>query len=225
MKVQNLNPRNSLKLMEKVMNQRKMKRDVVTGGGQNLNVNSRGIAGICCYYYVQDFTLNLNTFCRFQVEKNRGKSRVLVFSPSSNLENGRGGRGRDFARGRGRVARPAYEEREENFAYSRKNFRGKGFDKGSESFDSYSTEDGRIGKQLRLLSRETDEDVIIKICRQLQESFLIQENLRYIRYNLLPTANSLMETLKLVNSTQARFEIALTLSRLGYVSDHDFHRY
>jgi len=157
-------------------------------------------------------------------EKNRGKSRVLVFSPSSGLENGRGTRGRDYARGRGRLARPTYEDREENFGYSRKNFRRKGYEKGSENFDNYTAEDGRIGKQLRLLSRETDEDVIIKICRQLQESFLIQENLRYIRYNLIPTANGLMDAQKLVNSFQARFEIALTLSRLGYVSDHDFHR-
>ena len=149
---------------------------------------------------------------------------MLVFSPSSNLENGRGGRGRDFARGRGRIARPTYEDREENISFSRKNLRYKGYDKGSETFDTYPTEDGRIGKQLRLLSRETDEDIIIKICRQLQESFLVQENLRYIRYNLIPTANSLLDAQKLVNSFQARFEIALTLSRLGYVSDHDFHR-
>ena len=104
------------------------------------------------------------------VEKGRGRSRVLVFSPTSNPENSRG-RGRDFIRGRGRNLRSTFnEERDEGFGFSRKNVRGKVYDgKSNESSgDGYSSEDGRIGKQLRLLARETDEDVIIKICQQLQ---------------------------------------------------------
>lgn len=57
-----------------------------------------------------------------------------------------------------------------------------------------------------------------------QEAFLLQDNLRYIRYNLIPIANSLVETYKLANSAQARQAISLAISRLGYVSDHDFNR-
>ena len=88
----------------------------------------------------------------------------MIFSPSPNHENGRG-RGREHVRGRGRGARSS-EDHEDGANYSRKNFRSsKGYDKGNESADS---EDGRIGRQLRLLSRETDEDVICKICQQLQ---------------------------------------------------------
>lgn len=34
-------------------------------------------------------------------------------------------------------------------------------------------EDGRIGRQLRLLSRELDEDNVLKICQQLQVSSFI----------------------------------------------------
>jgi len=41
------------------------------------------------------------------------------------------------------------------------------YEKGVEQ-ENGAPEDGRIGRQLRLLSRETDEDVITKICQQLQ---------------------------------------------------------
>ena len=51
------------------------------------------------------------------------------------------------------------------------------------------------------------------------------ENLRYIRYNLLTIGNSLMEAFKLATSAQTRSAVALTLARLGYVSDHEFHRW
>ena len=54
---------------------------------------------------------------------------------------------------------------------------------------------------------------------------MLQDNLRYVRYNLITIGNSLIEALKMVTSFQTRREIALTLSRLGFVSDHDFHRY
>lgn len=65
--------------------------------------------------------------------------------------------------------RPATsEDYEDGASYSRKNFRSKTYDKTNESAENLSSEDGRIGRQLRLLSRETDEDVICKICQQLQ---------------------------------------------------------
>lgn len=99
-------------------------------------------------------------------EKNQGRGKILIFS-SSSAENGRG-RGKDFARGRGRGGRvAASEDRDEATGY-RKTFRSKGYDKDYSS-DNLN-EEGRIGRQLRLLSRETDEDVICKICQQLQVS-------------------------------------------------------
>lgn len=60
------------------------------------------------------------------------------------------------------------EDREDGASYSsRKNFRSKVYEKGGDQ-ENFAPEDGKIGRQLRLLSRETDEDVIIKICQQLQ---------------------------------------------------------
>ncbi|EFX69271.1 hypothetical protein DAPPUDRAFT_228726, partial [Daphnia pulex] len=159
-------------------------------------------------------------------DKTQGRGKVLIFSPSPNHENGRG-RGRDYVRSRGRGSRAsASEDHEDGSNYSRKtNFRGKAYDKMNDSNENFSSEDGRIGRQLRLLSRETDEEVIIKICQQLQEAFLLQDNLRYIRYNLIPIGNSLIETYKLINSTQARQTVSLAISRLGFVSDHDFNSF
>lgn len=51
----------------------------------------------------------------------------------------------------------------------------------------------------------------------------MQENVRYVRYNLLSIGNGLMDVYKVVTSIQARREVSTTLARLGYVSDHDFH--
>ena len=121
-------------------------------------------------------------------------------------------------------------------------------DKGGNDADRDGHEaDGRIGRQLRLLSREIDEDNIVKICQQiqvmehfafrkrqnsignlfcanLQESLVVHDNMRYIRYNLITIGNSLIETFKLATSWQTRAVVALTLARLGYVSDLDFNR-
>ncbi|KAK4015632.1 hypothetical protein OUZ56_030607 [Daphnia magna] len=158
-------------------------------------------------------------------DKTQGRGKVLIFSPSPNHENGRG-RGRDYIRTRGRGSRGTLSEDHEDGAnYSRKNFRSKAYDKSTDLAENFSSEDGRIGRQLRLLSRETDEEVICKICQQLQEAFLLQDNLRYIRYNLIPIANSLIETYKVANSAQARQAISLAISKLGYVSDHDFNSF
>lgn len=70
------------------------------------------------------------------------------------------------------------EDYEDGASYSRKNFRSKTYEKANDPSENFSSEDGRIGRQLRLLSRETDEDVICKICQQLQAClkpvFLIQ---------------------------------------------------
>lgn len=100
-------------------------------------------------------------------DKNQGRGKVLIFSPSPNHENGRG-RGRDYVRTRGRGSRGTLSDDHEDGAnYSRKNFRSKTYDKASDSSENFSSEDGRIGRQLRLLSRETDEEVIGKICQQL----------------------------------------------------------
>ena len=85
----------------------------------------------------------------------------MIFSPS--VENGRG-RGRGRGRG-GRAAPP--DERDELSSY-KKTFRPKGYDKGGDFSSDNFSEDGRIGRLLRLLSRETDEDVICKIGQQLQ---------------------------------------------------------
>lgn len=176
-------------------------------------------------------------------EKFQTRGKVLIFSSSSNLENGRG-RGKDNSRSRGRGGLRISEDQDDGASYSRKNYRAKVYDKMNESADS--SEDGRIGRQLRLLSRETDEDVIIKICQQLQvfrhssiiffllllkilfelqEAFLLQDNLRYIRYNLIGIGNSLLDTYKLVSSQQGRQSISMAISRLGFVSDHDFNRF
>jgi hypothetical protein len=108
-------------------------------------------------------------------DKTQGRGKVLIFSPSPNHENGRG-RGRDYVRTRGRGARTsASEDHEDGVNYSRKtNFRGKAYDKVNDSTENFSSEDGRIGRQLRLLSRETDEEVIIKICQQLQVIYILK---------------------------------------------------
>lgn len=90
----------------------------------------------------------------------------MIFS-STLVENGRG-RGRDFVRGRGRGGRAAPSEDRDDATGYRKTFRSKVYEKGNDYGSENFNEDGRIGRQLRLLSRETDEDVICKICTQLQ---------------------------------------------------------
>ena len=58
--------------------------------------------------------------------------------------------------------------------FYRKNSRGKIYEKSSESADNHAgQEEGRIGRQLRLLSREINEDNIVKICHQLQVTVLV----------------------------------------------------
>lgn len=53
---------------------------------------------------------------------------------------------------------------------------------------------------------------------------MLSDNFRYIRYNLMSIANSLLDTLRSITSAQARQTVAQTIARLGYVSDHDFER-
>ena len=97
----------------------------------------------------------------------------MIFSSSSHQDNGRG-RGRDGPfRGRGRNNGPrstVSEDREDGASFSsRKNIRMKTQEKGAgDGMDTFPSEEGRIGRQLRLLMRETDEEVIAKICQQLQ---------------------------------------------------------
>lgn len=54
---------------------------------------------------------------------------------------------------------------------------------------------------------------------------MVHDNVRYVRYNLMSIGNSLMDIYKVVTSSQARREVSITLSRLGFVSDHDFHSF
>ena len=102
------------------------------------------------------------------------KPKYLVFSPSSGQEHGRG-RGREFLRGRGRSSRSSHDDRDELPSYPAKKYnQAKGNEK-STDLDGCGVEDGRIGRQLRLLARETDEDSLLKICQQLQvEIYFIQ---------------------------------------------------
>ena len=51
----------------------------------------------------------------------------------------------------------------------------------------------------------------------------MQDNVRYVRYNLLSIGSGLMDVYKVATSTQARREVSMAIARLGYVSDHDFH--
>ena len=85
---------------------------------------------------------------------------MLIFSSSWNLENGWGRAKKRGLQGRNR-------DKKDGANYSRnKNYRTKTYC--TKVNESTNSEDGRIMRKLRLLSRKTDEDVITEICQQLQ---------------------------------------------------------
>ena len=110
-------------------------------------------------------------------ERGQGKGKFLIFSPSGSHENARG-RGSRGNRGRGNRSlhsSSVNDDRDgDSNLFYRKNSRGKIYEKSSESADNHAgQEEGRIGRQLRLLSREINEDNIVKICHQLQVTVLV----------------------------------------------------
>ena len=136
----------------------------------NKGVQKNSKQAYICKQSCIHFNNQFNLKNRLYGEKSQSRGKVLIFSSSLNHENGRG-RGRDHVRGRGRGVRSSTaDDHEDGAGYSKKHFRSKGYDKSHDSGENFSSEDGRIGRQLRLLSRETDEDVICKICQQLQVS-------------------------------------------------------
>nr|CAD7257211.1 unnamed protein product [Timema shepardi] len=86
-------------------------------------------------------------------------------------------------------------------------------------------EDSRISKLLRRLCREDDSEKSISLCKQLQESLMVQENGRYIRRSLDLIAESLLDMLHSGPGPEVKYQAAQCLGRVGYVLEQDFKRY
>ncbi|GLG95063.1 Serine/threonine-protein kinase Smg1 [Gryllus bimaculatus] len=91
--------------------------------------------------------------------------------------------------------------------------------------NSMSAEDSRISKLLRLLSRENDQDKFCSLARQLQQSFKLPENGKYIRRAFDMITKSLLDLLHTGPGLNAKCETAKCLGRLGYILDQNIKRF
>lgn len=87
------------------------------------------------------------------------------------------------------------------------------------------SEDSRISKLLKRLSREEDYEHFLGLCKQVQESIVAPENQRYIRRHMDNICECLVETLLSGPGLEAKSQIAKCLGRIGYIVDQDFKRY
>ncbi|KAK8726162.1 hypothetical protein OTU49_010400, partial [Cherax quadricarinatus] len=87
------------------------------------------------------------------------------------------------------------------------------------------SEDSRISKQLRRLSREDDSERYLAQVQQLQESIMLNENVKYVRRNADHILDSLFESLHAAPSPPCRWEITRCIGRVGHVMEGDIKRY
>lgn len=87
------------------------------------------------------------------------------------------------------------------------------------------SEDSRISKQLRRLSREDDAERYLAQVQQLQESIMLNENVKYVRRNAEHLLDSLFELLHAAPSPPCRWEITRCVGRVGHVMESDIKRF
>ncbi|CAL4121140.1 unnamed protein product, partial [Meganyctiphanes norvegica] len=87
------------------------------------------------------------------------------------------------------------------------------------------SEDSRISKQLRRLSREDDAERYLTQVQQLQESIMLSENIKYVRRNSDHILDSLYESLHAAPSPSCRWEITRCVGRVGHVMEADIKRF
>ncbi|KAK7086209.1 hypothetical protein SK128_014255 [Halocaridina rubra] len=87
------------------------------------------------------------------------------------------------------------------------------------------SEDSRISKQLRRLSREDDAERYLAQVQQLQESIMLNENVKYVRRNAEHILESLFESLHAAPSPPCRWEITRCIGRVGHVMEADIKRF
>lgn len=87
------------------------------------------------------------------------------------------------------------------------------------------SEDSRISKQLRRLSREDDAERYLAQVQQLQESIMLNENVKYVRRNADHILDSLFESLHAAPSPPCRWEITRCIGRVGHVMEGDIKRF
>ncbi|KAG0722298.1 Serine/threonine-protein kinase SMG1 [Chionoecetes opilio] len=86
-------------------------------------------------------------------------------------------------------------------------------------------EDSRISKQLRRLSREDDSERYLAQVHLLQESVMLNENVKYVRRNADHILDSLFEILHAAPSPPCRWEITKCIGRVGHVMEGDIKRF
>uniref|UniRef100_A0A0P4WEM1 non-specific serine/threonine protein kinase n=1 Tax=Scylla olivacea TaxID=85551 RepID=A0A0P4WEM1_SCYOL len=86
-------------------------------------------------------------------------------------------------------------------------------------------EDSRISKQLRRLAREDDSERYLAQVQQLQESIMLNENVKYVRRNADHILESLFEILHAAPSPPCRWEITKCIGRVGHVMEGDIKRF
>ncbi|XP_020295832.1 serine/threonine-protein kinase SMG1 isoform X3 [Pseudomyrmex gracilis] len=156
--------------------------------------------------------------------------------PRNEFRMARGGSSTDRARGgtRGRAFKKTLNDRESNtescyHSTSRPKFQEslKNHENAQSKYydDKRISEDSRISKLLRRLCREDNYDLFMVLCKQVQESIVASENQRYIRRNLEPICDSLLDILHSGPGQEAKQQVAKCLGRIGYVVEQDFNRF
>lgn len=87
------------------------------------------------------------------------------------------------------------------------------------------SEDSRISKQLRRLVREDDSERYLAQVQQLQESIMLNENVKYVRRNADHILEALFEILHAAPSPPCRWEITKCIGRVGHVMEGDIKRF